>query len=73
MQNIEIFITLLVGQFLNLDFLVSLNLLHMLLSFTQINFGVQDSKDSYESFGGAIAPLGLSQKCRFLARSQFFI
>ena len=42
MQNWAIFCTWLSSQFLNLDnFLVSVNLLHMLLSFRLISFDVQ--------------------------------
>ena len=67
MQNSIIFFTWSSNQILNLDFLVSANLLHMLLPFKLISFGVQCYKHRrvgflpivmnqvYKSLRGAIA------------------
>ena len=83
-QKLAIFFTWSCHEVLNLDFLVSVNILYMLLSFKKISFGVQFYKHRrvafipivmnqvYKSLRGVMASLSLSQKCISFSKPTIF-
>ena len=83
-QKLTIFFTWSCHEVFNLDFLVSVNILFILLSFKKISFGVQFYKHRrvgfipivmnqvYKSLRGVMASLSLSQKCIFFSKPTIF-